>query len=69
MTSPSKLFRNCSNLLWSLVILILNRCTLYFAISLLADSKSTCDLLGHYTNTTQPQLGYNGLDGVLCCSR
>ena len=28
--SPSKLFRNCSSLLCSLVILILNRCTLYF---------------------------------------
>jgi hypothetical protein len=29
-TSPSKLFRNCSSLLWSLVILRLNRWTLYF---------------------------------------
>jgi len=29
-TSPSKLFRNCSSLLWSLVILISNRWTLYF---------------------------------------
>ena len=28
--SPSKLFRNCSSLLWSLVILISNRWTLYF---------------------------------------
>jgi len=29
-TSPSRLFRNCSSLLCSLVILILNRWTLYF---------------------------------------
>jgi hypothetical protein len=29
-TSPSRLFRNCSSLLWSVVILISNRCTLYF---------------------------------------
>lgn len=31
-TSPSKLLRNCSSLPWSLVILILNRCTLYFIL-------------------------------------
>lgn len=30
MTSPSKLFRNCSNLPWSPVILISKRWTLYF---------------------------------------